>query len=313
MEYPIDFHNEGHRLFGVLHVPEGEKKNRIGINLLCPGIKYRVGPHRLNVKMARMLCKEGFYVLRFDPRGVGDSEGSLESGQIASLWRSVQSGRFVSDTLAANDFFIKEVGLSSLCLGGLCGGAITGILSAKEDHRVTRLLLIDLPVTVMEKSLEFSDVIVPGKFSDNLFALYLKKLADPRSLVRFLAFKSDFRAIFKLLRIQCTEWLGLSNKNGEIKPYSANFNLLLLKAFEECVRRKVKMLFILAGHSYSTGEFELEFEGPVLRKNPEARALSTIYKIEEANHSYTLSEWQVELFDKVREFMEKNGPRGDKP
>jgi hypothetical protein len=64
------------------------------------------------------------------------------------------------------------------------------------------------------------------------------------------------------------------------------------------------MLFILAGNDYSTGEFEQMFEAPVLKKDPRAKALCSIHKIPKANHSYTLSEWQDELFNKTKVFHE---------
>lgn len=303
MEYLVDFHNDGRRLFGIVHAPDSGGSNGLGINLLCPGIKHRVGPHRLNVKIARELCKAGFYVLRFDPHGVGDSEGTLPCGPISDLWRSVQLGRFVSDTIAATDFFTKEVDLNSVCLAGLCGGAITGILSAKEDKRVSHLILIDLPVIVLGKPLEFSDMLAPGEFSDNVFRLYLRKLIDLQSLWRLVTFQSDLKAIFKLLKIQGRKLSGRvrSKKKRQSLPY--NFNFKLLDAFEECVLRDVKMLFILAGNDYSTAEFEQMFEGSVLKKISRANSLCNIHKILKANHSYTLTEWQDELFQKAKSFL----------
>ena len=80
MEEAVTFENKkGEKIFGIVHIPDltpfGEKK--VGINLLDPGIKYRVAPNRLNIKLARRLCQNGYYVLRFDPAGIGDSEGEL--------------------------------------------------------------------------------------------------------------------------------------------------------------------------------------------------------------------------------------------
>ena len=48
----------GAKLSGIVHIPEQTlfRGKRIGINLLNPGIKYRVAPNRLNVKLARKLC-----------------------------------------------------------------------------------------------------------------------------------------------------------------------------------------------------------------------------------------------------------------
>ena len=140
MEQAITFNSrKGEKLFGIVHIPEkvmpGDR--RVGINLLNPGIKYRVAPNRLNVKIARRLCQKGFYVLRFDPSGIGDSEGDLADGiLVADIWEKIQTGLFVPDTIAANTLFVEEYGIEELILMGNCGGAITSLLTAKEDLRV---------------------------------------------------------------------------------------------------------------------------------------------------------------------------------
>src|SRR4030042_6277377 len=118
MEEPVTFKNKnGQKLFGIVHIPEKsfniEKK--IGVNLLNPGIKYRVAPNRLNVKLARRLCQNGYYVLRFDPCGVGDSEGELPNNiQVPDIWEKIQTGLFLEETIEANDFFYHQYNLGKL-------------------------------------------------------------------------------------------------------------------------------------------------------------------------------------------------------
>ena len=85
----------GHRLMGILHMPEDRVRRNRGINLLSPGLKNRVAPNRMNVKMARILCEKGFPVLRFDPHGIGDSEGEIVRGErpVMNLWGLIREGR----------------------------------------------------------------------------------------------------------------------------------------------------------------------------------------------------------------------------
>jgi exosortase A-associated hydrolase 1 len=58
-------------LAGVLHPGQ----HSTGILFVAGGRQTRVGPHRLFVELAEMLSAAGYPSLRFDRRGVGDSEG----------------------------------------------------------------------------------------------------------------------------------------------------------------------------------------------------------------------------------------------
>ena len=63
-------------LAGVVTDPpkSTEDRKRPAIVLLNSGLVHKVGPNRLNVKLARMLATMGFPVLRFDLSGIGDSK-----------------------------------------------------------------------------------------------------------------------------------------------------------------------------------------------------------------------------------------------
>ena len=79
-EEPVSFKNRaGQELYGVAHIPcvHGIEK-RVGVIFLNPGPGYRIANQRLYVKLARKLAQKGFYALRFDPAGFGESEGFVE-------------------------------------------------------------------------------------------------------------------------------------------------------------------------------------------------------------------------------------------
>ena len=55
---PIVFKNNNNlNLYGILHTPERANKE-FAIIILSPGIKNRVGPHRLYLKMTKRFCDE---------------------------------------------------------------------------------------------------------------------------------------------------------------------------------------------------------------------------------------------------------------
>ena len=93
-EDAVVFQCEGASLVGILHVPEREPA-RIGVLVIVGGPQYRVGSHRQFVLMARSLAQSGYAVLRFDYRGMGDSDGEMRT------FESVFNARLITGTAAA--------------------------------------------------------------------------------------------------------------------------------------------------------------------------------------------------------------------
>ena len=68
---------------GMLGLPAGAADTAV---LFQPsGLKYRAGSHRLNVRFARRLNDLGYATLRFDPAGLGESDGHLSAGSKRSV------------------------------------------------------------------------------------------------------------------------------------------------------------------------------------------------------------------------------------
>ena len=317
MEEAITFKNEnGEKLFGIVHVPENTtfSGKRVGINLLNPGIKYRVAPNRLNVKIARRLCDNGYYVLRFDPGGIGDSEGELPDGVlVADIWEKIQTGLFVPDTIAANDFFIKNYELNKLILMGSCGGGIISLLTSAEDQSVDALCLIDTPVNLRTASMSFADKIaVGGEKADLLFSEYIKKLLRPQSWYRFITLRTEFRALWKILNMKLRKILPfLHDDDGLSKDIKqlcreANLNRQFFESFEAFYQNGKPTLFVLAEHDKGTEIFRAYFLDIYLKhkgRNIDRDKLIEAFLIKDANHAYTFSESQESLLDKLSNWV----------
>jgi hypothetical protein len=312
MKEPITFENkDGNKLFGIVHIPKqsplGEKK--VGINLLNPGIKYRVAPNRLNVKLARKLCQNGYYVLRFDPCGIGDSEGELLEGVlVADIWEKIQTGLFVSDTIAANDFFIKNYEVNELILMGSCGGAITSLLTSAKDHRVDALCLIDIPVSLRTATMSFADKVAEGgEKVDLLFSEYIKNIFNLNSWYRFITLKTEFRALSKIFRMKFQKSVPFRREvkipqNIEDLCREKKLNKLFFEAFEAFSERKKPILFALAGADSGTEIFKNYFQDTFLKlkyPNSNYKDVFQVFEVENANHVYTLYEWQLALINRV--------------
>ena len=97
MEMPVEFLNkENQRLFGIVHVPKDGSKRKKKEGVIIAG---RMNYGRQYVYYARRLCREGFYVLRFDPHGIGDSEGRVPECSWSSFWSNIQTGLYIDDVV----------------------------------------------------------------------------------------------------------------------------------------------------------------------------------------------------------------------
>jgi uncharacterized protein len=127
-EFPLVFACGGDQLVGVVHPASAA---RIGIVVVVGGPQYRVGSHRQFVLMARDLARAGYAVLRFDYRGMGDSEGEARNFEHVS-----------DDMRAALDAFAAaEPRLTGFVLWGLCDAASACLMYCDSDARVRGVIL----------------------------------------------------------------------------------------------------------------------------------------------------------------------------
>lgn len=132
-ESAIEFDCRGDRLLGILTRPE--RLTGVGVVIVVGGPQYRIGSHRQFVLLARALASAGHLCLRFDHRGVGDSEG---------LPRSFE--QLDEDIGAAIDsLFMAEKSLREVVLWGLCDAASAILLYclARRDPRLSGVLLLN--------------------------------------------------------------------------------------------------------------------------------------------------------------------------
>lgn len=130
-ERPVVFECEEDSLVGILH--EGWQGAEIGIVIVVGGPQYRVGSHRQFVVMARQFADAGIPVLRFDVRGMGDSEGRFDSFEDLD-----------ADIRAAIDALTSSVAtVSRIVLLGLCDAASANLMYAPSDPRVGGLILLN--------------------------------------------------------------------------------------------------------------------------------------------------------------------------
>ena len=133
-EISVTFGAERH-LVGTLTLPAGGTPAKVAFVLLNAGVVHRIGPHRINVKLARHLARLGFASLRFDLSGQGDSRMP-----VSTLDFSQQA---VADIRAAMDHLARTADVHRFAITGICSGADNGWNTAQADPRVVGLCMLD--------------------------------------------------------------------------------------------------------------------------------------------------------------------------
>lgn len=129
-EIPLVFTCEGSELIGMVHLPE-TLRTRGMLSVVAGGPQYRGGVCRMQVRMARDLAAQGTPVMRFDYRGLGDSEGDFRG------FRDIEA-----DIRSALKAFAAAVpGLGEVVLWGGCDAATAIVINAWKFPQVTGMVL----------------------------------------------------------------------------------------------------------------------------------------------------------------------------
>jgi len=118
-------------LYGIATLPDDACAR--GVLVVVGGPQYRAGSHRQFTLLARDLAAGGSAVMRFDYRGMGDSEGTMRDFEAVG-----------ADLRAAIDAFMALVpGMREVVLWGLCDGASAIAMYAARDARVAGLVMLN--------------------------------------------------------------------------------------------------------------------------------------------------------------------------
>lgn len=116
----------------ILHPPCSPRKPSHAI-IFCHGwTGNRLGPHRMFVKAARRLSRQGALCMRIDFTGRGNSDGATGTGSIQQM---------ISNTKAAINFIQKKYPDVPLYLLGICSGGKVAIGAACDEPRIRGLVL----------------------------------------------------------------------------------------------------------------------------------------------------------------------------
>jgi len=123
------------RLLGIVTLPARRLPDAPACLLMNAGVVHRIGPHRINVKIARALAALGIASIRIDLSGLGDSPPA--SGGLHSNTQTVH------DLQAAMDHLERTLGIRRFIVFGLCSGSVHAYWLAQKDARVAGVVMFD--------------------------------------------------------------------------------------------------------------------------------------------------------------------------
>ena len=228
----LRFRCEGESLIGILHQPDpAQSSQRLGVVIVVGGPQVRVGSHRQFVQVARALADDGYPVLRYDVRGMGDSTGAQLSFE-----------QLTPDIGAAIDELLRQCPqLQQVVLWGLCDGASASLLYLAERHgdaRVAGLCVLN-PWVRSELSLARTQVK----------HYYTRRVVDPAFWRKLLRGGVRLGAARELLhKLGTAMFKGPAAPSGAAQP----FHYRMAAAWRGFKR---PILLLLSGDDYTAREF----------------------------------------------------------
>ena len=264
------------KLLGILHLPD--RPATVGLIVVVGGAQYRVGSHRQFVLLARELAAHGIPVMRFDYKGMGDSEGQL--GQPEPCEYLNPDIRAAVDTLLDRLPYLEKV-----VLWGLCDGASAILLYAHHDPRVQGAVLLNPWVRTPN-----------GHARSVIKHYYLRRLADPALWRKMLQGDFHIAESFKSV-LQLFATARGSNVLDQRDDEVAMSNRGLPERMAEGLDRfKGSVLLVLSGRDLVAAEFkDMLSVSPNWRRLIGSKSGLTRLDYPEANHTFSRDEWRRQV------------------
>jgi len=287
-EAALTFACEGEQLVGIFHPATGSDlasrhsgsgdpaSRDLGVVLVVGGPQYRVGSHRQFILLARSLAAAGYSVLRFDVRGMGDSDGPPRNFEAIA-----------PDIRAAVDCLVqRNPGLRHIVLWGLCDGASASLMYAPEDSRITGLVLLNPWV---RSHSGIAETYVKHYYVKRLFSgEFWRSLLSGRSRIGVM-----LRELIRNLR--------LASQAGAAAERPEVFTERMRRAAE---RFKGSILLILSGHDLTAQEFESHCARSASWQSVFSRSTTEQKKLEGADHTFSTRQWRDAVAKWTREWLD---------
>ena len=259
-EYPVVRECGGGRCVALVH-PAAVAGQRIGVVIVVGGPQYRAGSHRQFVLTARAFASAGFPVLRFDYRGMGDSDGEQRTFEDVH-----------EDIRTAIDTLVQESGVSQVVLYGLCDAASAVLMYCLDDARVAGLIIMNPWVRTVQ-----------GEASAQLWHYY------PRRILQ----RSFWAKLFKgnLPVVRALGGLFGTVRRSQAAPAppvaAAPRESFIDRMLKGCSSFRGRVLLLISGRDLTAAEFEDLCKRSRRWDQATRRANVEIERLDSADHTFS--------------------------
>ena len=271
-ERALVFDCEGESLVGILS-GAGLPAVR-GVLIVVGGPQYRVGSHRQFALLARHLAEHGVPTLRFDYRGMGDSDGEVRTFE----------GVGADIRCAIDRFFDNVPGLKDVVIWGLCDAASAALFYAHQDARVSGVVLLNPWVRTGQ-----------GLARVHLRHYYMRRLFQASLWQKVARGEFNIRGAAAALGRIVSDAMGRGPSSDNIAESPASESPLPVRMERALRGFQGRVLLILSGDDLTAQEFK----DVVAASSRWQRLLSggriTRYELPEANHTFARREWRDQV------------------
>src|SRR5258706_95661 len=245
-----------------------------GVLIVVGGPQYRAGSHRQFTLLARHLAERGVPTLRFDYRGMGDSDGGVRTFE-----------RVDSDIRCAIDrFFAGVTGLKDVVIWGLCDAASAALFYAHQDARVSGLVLLN-PWVRTEHGLARAP----------LRHYSLRRLFQASLWQKVARGEFKVREAAAALGKAAMDAMGRGPSRGTAEEATAS-EAPLPERMEDALRRfRGRVLLILSGNDLTAQEFKDVVAGSRRWRQLLSGDRVARYDLAEANHTFARRDWRNQV------------------
>ena len=284
-EQAMVFDCAGCRLIGLVSLPD--RPAETGVLILVGGSQYRAGSHRQFTLLARHLAEQGVPSMRFDYRGMGDSEGDRRNFEAVD-----------EDIKAAINTFVQQAPtVHRVVLWGLCDAASAALYYGHTDTRVAGLILLN-PWVHTEA----------GSAQARLKYYYLPRLTQRAFWTKFLSGKIELKTSVGGLIKTALSVMKATNIDtpapADLRNGSPGY---IDRMHDGLTTYQGDVLIILSGEDLLAQEFiALTQHDKHWKKLCHSPKIS-LEIIKQANHTFSSQSWRDQVANRTAQWLAKQG------